>query len=226
MFAHYRVDADTLRPLIPSPLKLQEFDGSAWIGVVPFYLVIRPRWSPNLPGLSCFPEINVRTYVELDGKPGVWFFSLDASNRFAVWAANTFFSLPYFNAAIDFEKSDEAIKFSSTRKNVEQGSVAFAARYRPLEALPTAQPGSIEHFLTERYCLYTTDRRGRLYRLDVHHEPWVLFSAEATIDSNTMTLPIDVPLDDQTPLLHYADKIDVICWLNERVSGESRSMTS
>lgn len=219
LFAHYRVPVSVLREHIPEHLTVQEFDGSAWIGIVPFYLVIRPRYLPVVPGLSKFPEINVRTYVEHEGKPGVWFFSLDASNQFGVWAARRFFHLPYYNASIEFAKQGSSTQFASERSRAGDPPAQFRGSYHPQEPLAPTLPGSLEHFLTERYCLYTADDSERLIRLDVHHAPWSLHSAKATIDVNTMTAPVDIDLGDQEPMLHYADRIDVVCWSLERLSG-------
>ena len=115
LFAHWRVPTEKLRPLIPAELTLQEFDGSAWIGVVPFLLDVRPRYVPPLPIGSRFPEINVRTYVEADGKPGVWFFSLDARNPLAVWAARRFFHLPYFRAHMRIDVNAKAVRYTTSR---------------------------------------------------------------------------------------------------------------
>ena len=131
LFAHWRVPAETLRPLIPAGLAVQEFDGSAWIGVIPFLLDVRPRFVPLLPRVFRFPEINVRTYVEADGKPGVWFFSLDAKNLLAVWAARKFFHLPYYKAQMQIELDGGDVRYATRRTN---------GASRRSSSLPTAPP--------------------------------------------------------------------------------------
>ncbi len=217
LFAHWRIPAKTLRPLIPSRLTLQEFDGSAWIGVVPFLLDVRPRFVPSIPRISRFPEINVRTYVEAEGKPGVWFFSLDAANPLAVWAARKYFHLPYFRARMGIELSADAVHYSSMRT---QGlhTPEFGADYAPTSDTYLAKPGTLEHWLTERYCLYAGDPKGALFRAEVHHPPWPLQRAEARILTNTMLEPMGVSIPSDPPLLHFARRLDVTVWDLERLS--------
>src|SRR5713226_1112656 len=128
LFIHWPVPATDLRHLIPGGLTLQEFDGAAWIGVVPFRMMVRPRFTPPVPGLSYFPELNVRTYVEHDGKPGVWFFSLDATNPIAVRAARRFFYLPYYRAQMSVVRRDNQVSYRSLRSGTSQ-TIGFSARY-------------------------------------------------------------------------------------------------
>src|SRR5688572_17977314 len=150
LFLHWPVPAAALRPLIPAALELQERDGAAWLGLVPFRMEgVMRRPLPDLPWVSAFPELNVRTYVELDGKPGVWFLSLDATNALAVWAARRFFHLPYFRADMRLSQSGDSIDYVSARR---QSSFAFRGAYRPLGAVYDSAPGTLENFLTERYC--------------------------------------------------------------------------
>jgi uncharacterized protein len=212
LFAHWRVDADTLRAHVPSELELEEHSGSAWIGVTPFVVTgLRGRGMLPLPLVSSFRELNVRTYVTRDGKPGIWFFSLDASSQVAVEAARRLYRLPYFRAEIDVERRNGRIVYECAR---HEGK-AFSASYAPTGAVSPAAPGSLEHFLAERYCLYA--RHGaRLYRADIHHRPWPLQAAEATIDLNTMP-PAAIPLDGE-PLLHFSRRQDVVIWPLEQVS--------
>lgn len=216
LFAHWRVPADKLRPLIPDGLTLQEFDGSAWIGVVPFLLDVRPRFVPPLPRVSRFPEINVRTYVEADGKPGIWFFSLDARNPLAVWAARRFFHLPYYQARMQIELDGEGVRYLTQRMHGPPVP-EFVGSYHPSSDVFEATPGSIDHWLTERYCLYAQDPTGVLYRAEIHHPPWPLQRAEAEIEANTMVTPLGIPLPETPPLLHFARKLEVRVWPLERL---------
>ena len=198
-----------MRPLVPPQLTLDTFDGQCWVGVVPFHMSgIHGRGLPALPGLSRFPELNVRTYVTYGGKPGVYFFSLDAGNLAAVWAARKFYHLPYFHAAICAESHEGTIHYSSRRYH---GSAEFQGRYRPVSDAQLAVQGSIEHWFTERYCLYTT-HGGEVYRGEIHHRQWPLQSAEAELEVNTMASAGGISLPDAAPLLIFARKLDVLIW--------------
>jgi uncharacterized protein len=220
LFAHWPVPAEILRPLVPSRLTIQEHEGTSWIGVVPFRMTgVSPRWIPDLPWLSAFPELNLRLYVELDGKPGVWFLSLDAANPVAVWAARRFFHLPYFYADMSIGAEGDTFQYRSERRGA---TVRFAGSYRPTSPPYEATPGSLEHFLTERYCLYAQAPDGTLYRAEVHHRPWPLQKAEADIVVNDMASPHGLKLDGPPALLHFARKIDVVVWPLVRVASSSR----
>ena len=167
------------------------------------------------PGLARFPEINVRTYATIDGKPGIWFFSLDTPNRPAVGTARRVYRLPYFRSKIAVTRSEDRISYSSER--VDNGpSVRFEASYGPDgEVTPATEAGEFERWATERYCLYTLDDDGRVLRGDIHHPPWPLQRAHATISLNTMGDEVGVPLDGE-PRLHFARRQDVVFWLLER----------
>lgn len=227
LFAHFRVPAAVLRPLIPSQLQLQQLDGSAWLGVVPFRMqgvMFRPL--PDLPGISAFPELNVRTYVEVDGKPGVWFFSLDASNALAVWAARKFFHLPYFSAAMSVRSEADGVHYESLRRNAERSNndptESFKASYRPNSPVYSARPGTLEHFLTERYCLYAHSPTGQIFRTEIHHAPWPLQSAQAEIERCTLLPFLPEPQRGSlasVELLHFARRIDVVVWRPELVAS-------
>ena len=198
--------------MVPAELEIDTFDGTAWAGVVPFDMGgIAPRFLPPVPGLSGFPEINLRTYVTHRGTPGVWFVSLDASSAIGVWVARRFFHLPYFAADMAVTRDGDAVHYRSVRKG-NGDAPAFDGRYRPTD--PPARPlaGSVEHFLTERYCLYTTTRSGRLLRGDVHHGPWPLQPAEAEFAVNTIGSAQGVALDGP-PLLHFSRSTEVALWL-------------
>ena len=210
---HWPVPASELKALVPPKLELQEFDGTAWIGVVPFRMAgVMRRPLPDLPGVSAFPELNVRTYVVLDDKPGVWFLSLDAANRLAVWAARRFFHLPYYFADMSIAEREDGFHYRSERRGAK-----FVATYRPTSEPYFARAGTLEHWLTERYCLYAEAPSGSIWRNDVHHHPWPLQSATATIECNTFSALHDASMR-QPPLLHFARRLDVIVWTGERVA--------
>jgi uncharacterized protein YqjF (DUF2071 family) len=213
LFAHWRVPAEEVRGRIPAGLEVEEHDGSAWVGITPFRITgLRSRGTVPFPGVSSFLELNVRTYVHAgDGRSGVWFFSLDATSRLAVRAARRGYKLPYFDARITLDEVDGWTDVECARLG-ERGKV-FSGRYRPTGPASASQPGSLEAFLTERYCLYTSDPRGALYRADIHHTPWQLHPAEAEIDLTSIS-PIDL---HGQPLCHVAEPQDVLIWSLERV---------
>ncbi|MEI7684224.1 MAG: DUF2071 domain-containing protein [Planctomycetota bacterium] len=217
LFAHWPVPAAELRRLVPDGLTIQEFGGTSWVGVVPFRMtgvMLRPL--PDIPGISAFPELNLRLYVERDGKPGVWFLSLDASNSLAVWAARRFFHLPYEHARIDFQRSPNEFRFRSERKAANP-PVAIESTYRPISDPAPAVPGSLEAFLVERYCLYARSPAGVLYRSQVHHAPWPLQRAEGTVHAEELLAPHGLTLPDTAPLLHFSRGVEVVVWPLEKV---------
>ena len=205
LFAHWTVDPRELEGMIPPQLPLDVVDGRAWIAVTPFEVKgLRVRGVAPPPVLSSFPEINVGTYVTVDGQPGIFFFSLDTSSRFAVQTARRIYRLPYFRARQSFDGHT----FTSRRSDP---AAEFRAGYEPVGEARPPSPGSIEHFLTERYCLYTLDDERRIWRGDIHHRPWQLQAADADIELNTMGEQIGVELEG-TPLLHYSQRQDVVFW--------------
>jgi uncharacterized protein YqjF (DUF2071 family) len=212
LFAHWPVDAAVLRPLLPVQLQIDTFEGSAWLAVVPFRMTgVRLRGTPPLPWLSAFPELNVRTYVTRDGKPGVWFFSLDAGNALAVTIARAWFHLPYFRARMMCVDRDGWIHYQSERTHRGAPAGSLKCRYRPIGEVFSPQRGTLEYFLTERYCLYTTDGRGRVIRGEIHHAPWPLQRAEAELAHNSMAESLGIALASR-PLLHFARRQDVLVW--------------
>jgi len=218
LFMHWPVRADSLRPLVPPALKLDIFDGSAWLGVVPFRMTgVRPRFVPPVPALSNFPEINLRTYVTAGGIPGIWFFSLDAHNPLAVRLARATFHLPYFDARMSCRPSDDGILYRSARTHRGAPPAEFAARYEPSGHRFESSRGTLENFLTERYCLYAADGRGNVRRGDVHHHLWPLRPAEVEVEKLAMTGQIGVTLPETDPLLHFSERLDVLAWPPRRI---------
>jgi hypothetical protein len=171
---------------------------------------VTPRFVPALPWLSAFPEINVRTYVTVGGRPGVYFFSLDAANPIAVRSARALFRLPYFTASMRVDRGGDAVVYRSRRPS---GDAIFEARYAPSGAPFAADRDSLEYFLTERYCLYTVGRAGRVSRAEVHHAPWSLQRADAEVGVNTMTAPAGIALPPAPPHLLFAKRQDTIVWM-------------
>jgi uncharacterized protein YqjF (DUF2071 family) len=213
LFAHWPVAADRLRPLIPEAIPLDERDGSAWVAVTPFKVrAFRLRGMPHLPGVTSFPELNVRTYTTIDGKPGIWFMSLDAASSLAVASARRAYRLPYFKARMGATKAGRWVQYRSRRVSEDGDPAELSGRYRPTGPASPPAPGSLEHWLTERYCLYALDERGSVLRADIHHPPWPLQPAEAEFELNTMAQPYGLSLEASAPLLHFARRQDVVIW--------------
>jgi len=212
LFAHWRVPLERVRAHVPPELEVETHDGTAWVGVTPFRLTgLRARGTLPLPGVSAFLELNVRTYVNLGGdRPGIWFFSLDASSRLAVEAARRTYRLPYFHARMSATKRGEWVDYECAR--IDEAGRVFSGRYRPHGDVFHAEPGSLEWFLAERYCLYTV-AGGAVHRAEIHHEPWPLQPAEAEIELVSIS---QLELEGE-PLCHFSRRQDVVIWPLERV---------
>ena len=222
LFAHWPIPVEQVRPFIPSSLQVDSYEGQAWIGVVPFRMSgIRPRWLPALPWISAFPELNVRTYVIADNKPGVWFFSLDAANLVAVAVARRWYHLPYFHARMSCRGVGDGIAYESHRLHHGAPPAAFVGQYHPLGPVFQAERDSLVYWLTERYCLYAVDSRQRLYRGEIDHPPWPLQMAEAQFTTETMVSSLGLKLPDCPPLLHFSRRQEVRIWQIRAVERES-----
>lgn len=213
LFMHWAIPAGWLRPLIPPRLTIDTFEGRAWIGVVPFTMWgVRMSFAPPVPGLHAFHELNVRTYVHLDGVPGVWFMSLDANSALAVWGARRFYHLPYFRAHMNLQPQPYTISYESHRTHRKAAPADFQATWTFDEHVqPASEPGSLVFFLTERYCLYAAQREA-IYRSRIFHSPWPLRQAELSSYASTMIQSHGLQAPQDPPLLHYADALKVDIW--------------
>ena len=210
LFAHWRVDPTQLRPRIPLPFELDLYDNTAWVGVVPFQMSnVSLRGVPSIPWVSAFPEANVRTYVRVGDKPGVFFFSLDAASALAVRTARLLLNLPYYLATMTTATTEGVVSFSSERRDQD---ARLIATYRPVGEAFYAQPGSLEYFLTERYCLYQVSRRMVPYRLEIHHPRWSLQNASAEVTANTLIRAAGVSVDGDAALIHFVKRQDTVAW--------------
>ena len=215
LFLHWPVPAPSLRTLVPPPLAIQEFGGAAWVGVIPFWMSdVAWRGWPGLPGASAFPELNVRTYVSWADQPGVWFFSLDAASRLAVWAARRLYHLPYEFAAMRVRHAGEQTEYRSERPSGH----GFAATYGATGPVAASAPGSLEHWLTARYCLYARSAGGALSRAQIHHAPWPLQPAAANVSRNDMLRVHGIDVTGPAPHLCYAARMDVVVWPRQRLA--------
>ncbi len=213
LFAHWPLAPEVVARTLPAGLELDTFEGCAWLGVVPFRMSnVRLAGLPSLGVGERFPELNLRTYAKLDGKPGVWFYSLDAASPLAVAGARAWFNLPYFTARMSCAGRDGWIDYASRRTHAAAPDAAVLARYRPTSAPRRAARGSLESWLTDRYCLYSRDHGGGLLRGEIDHEPWPLQDAEAHFERNTLATAAGFGLPPIAPLLHYVERIDVVAW--------------
>lgn len=211
LFAHYPVDLKVLQSLIPDELTLDTYNGTGWVGIVAFRITgSRVRGVPPLPGMANFPEINVRTYVTIDEKPGVYFLSMDASNILVVGGARTLYHLPYVTSEMKVDYNHPFIKYKSNR--LDNCGAALNCSYRPISDPYNAPASSFEKWMAERYCLYTVNKRGELRRCDILHQPWLLQKAEANISLNTMLSSQGIPVESDKPILHFSKKKKVRMW--------------
>jgi hypothetical protein len=237
LFAHFAIDPPTLRRLVPEALTLDLYDGVAWLTISPcFASHVRPSGVPPLPGISFFPQVNLRTYVTMQGesgrdKSGIFYFSVDAANLSAVWLARVFFRLPYWHAAIQIsggtiQARDEgrnaeqrAIHFRSSRLHgpvASSGPAKFDVIYSPESEAVRARRGTLDEFLTERYCVYSWNRR-RYYRADIHHQPWALQQASVDIRANSMADPLGLALPLKPDLCHFSRSLKMLAWAPELI---------
>jgi uncharacterized protein YqjF (DUF2071 family) len=223
LFAHWRVPAASLAPLLPEGLLVDTFQSSAWLGAMPFWMDrIKVRGVPPIPGARSFPDLILRTYVreERTETPGVFCLSLDSSNLLAVAAGRAFFHLPYHSAEMHIEqRTEREFDFYSRRRFAGQ-PVRFKARYRglgPSQRLMELHSGTLEHFLMERSCLFSRDRLGQPVRANLHQASWSLEEAEAEIEQNDLAAAMGIKVPDQEPVLHYSRRLAVYVWPAELV---------
>ncbi len=213
LFAHWSIAPDVMRQVVPASLPLDTFDGKAWIGLVPFAISgLRARFLPPIPGFAGFLELNLRTYVTLNGRPGVYFFSLDAAKLWAVIGARVTYHLPYFHARMRITRDAEWFVYSSQRIHRGAPAAEFEARYRPTGEARHFDRDTLDYWLTERYALYALDGRGEIHRGEIHHPQWNLAPAELEIRKNTVPATAPLTLPDDLPLLHFSKRQDVHIW--------------
>ena len=216
LFAHWTIDPAALRPKVPAAFDLDLYDGTAWIAVVPFVMTnVAPRGVPALPRTSEFAELNVRTYVRVADRPGIYFFSLDAASALAVKAARTLFNLPYYTASMTVSATADGVDYRSDR---ESPAASLRVAYQPIGTPFHPIERTLEYFLTERYCLYNLDHHRKPYRLDIHHPRWSLQAANARVTRNTMAEACGITLAPSPQLLHFAKRQDAIAWLPEAIT--------
>jgi uncharacterized protein len=217
LFMHWPVPYEKLFPLVPQNLTIETHNGSGWLTITPLLMAdVHVRGLPGVPTASEFPELNVRTYVRYKDKPGVFFFSLDASSLLAVMTARNVLGLPYYNAEMALARDGQDIVFASRRLEAPPAELVVTYSCKGPGFHP--KPGTLEHFLTERYCLYTVDALEHVSRIQIHHGPWLLNEADVTLEKNTMDDPLGLIELSATPqLVHFSARQDTVVWTPERV---------
>lgn len=216
LFANWPVDADAIAERLPRELAVQTFDGTGWLSIVPFVNVdIRPRWTPAAMGYTV-PEVNLRTYVEQDGEPGIYFLSLDATSLLAVLGARITHHLPYFWARIDVERADGRYAVRSRRRHPGARPASFEATYAPRGEVYVPEAGSLAAFLTERRRLYTLGQDRTLRHTDVAHEPWALYDADVTLSAGSLFESNGFAHPTAEPTCYYSPGVDVVASASRR----------
>lgn len=209
LFGHWEVDAEKVQSTLPRGLFADTHEGRAYLGIVPFFMQrVRPAWLPAVPLLSWFLELNVRTYVhDAEGRPGVWFYSLDCNQPVAVWLARRFYHLPYFRASMTANLAGDSLRYSCRRAGSRSGSADYT--WKTGKAGRPAEPGSLDYFLVERYRLFAADGAGQLYEGHVYHEPYRLFSPAVETFSTLPAQSAGFALEGPPVSLLGADAVDV-----------------
>ncbi|MBU8880406.1 DUF2071 domain-containing protein [Bacillus sp. FJAT-29790] len=213
LFLHWPISSESLRPYIPPSIQIDIFGEYAWLGVILFVTEgVYPRGLSSV-SLACkFPEINLRTYVIYNGKPGIYFLSLDSRNWASTMIGKSWFHLPYYYAQISFQQKGQAFHFQSTRKGKIDEPIKFSCNYAHSSEVYFTQEGTLDHWLTERYCMFSSDKGSNIYSVDLHHRPWPLQKAEAEIYTNTLFSPFHFDLSEVKPLSHFSKGIDALFW--------------
>ena len=217
LFIHWPVPAEALRPLVPEALQIDTFGAAAWVGLIPFTMpAFRTAWLPPIPTMHRFHECNVRTYVTGDGRPGVYFLSLDAASRLAVWGARRWWGLNYHHARIDLRRDGDVVQYSVDRiRNRAAPGAHLRCAWRIGAPRRRSRPGDLDYFLTERYMLYGAGQ-GRPLRGRIWHEPWALREAQLLELDDTLVGAAGISVPDEGPVLYHADRLEVGAWLPQR----------
>lgn len=210
LFLHWPVQPEQLRPYIPSVLEIDTYDGSAWLGIVAFEMEgIYFRGLSFFSVVAPFSEVNVRTYVKHEGRPGVFFISLDVNDWASLLIAKRWYRLPYHSADIAIRRKGNAIFYDSVRRNLP---VRFDGICTPKENEFFPSNDTLDHFLTEKYCFYTTQNNKDIFHGDIHHQPWPLQRADVQIQRNTLFSPLNLDFSEEDPVVHFSKGVDSLMW--------------
>lgn len=218
LFTHWPISAELLRPHIPRSLKIDTFDGTAWLGVVVFGMEgIYLRGLSALSVTPKFAEVNVRTYVQWKGKPGVYFLSLDVGDLASLMIARRWYRLPYKAARISSHNESQTFSCQSQRKGQAKFPIGFQAEYIPLSEVYFSKKEMFDHWLTERYCFFSADKRGNIYCGEIHHQPWPLQKVEIEICRNSLFTPFQFDLSEEKVIAHFSKGLDSLFWNIKRL---------
>ena len=221
LFAHYPVKLELLQKLVPPVFQLDSYNGIGWVGVVPFHVQNhRVRLLPPIPGFDRFAQINIRTYVTVNGKRGVYFIRVHMNHLIAGVLAKTFYYMPFQAAIVKMEQSDRYINFCS----IKSKQIEFQCHYTPISESKLAEKASFEHWLVERYSMYSLNRKGEVMRSDILHNYWPLQLAEGEITNHSILLNEGIQVANNEPILHYAKKMEAMLWPVVRENGGKTGM--
>ena len=219
LFTHWPIPTEILRPHIPSALEIDTYNGSAWLGVVVFVMEgIYPRGLSSISLTPTFPEINVRTYVHYNGKPGIFFMSLDVGDWASYTIAKRWYRLPYKKADISFQKEGQTFYCQSVRKGKTNPPISFQVKYTPVSEVYFPKEGTLDHWLTERYCLFSTNNGINIFCGEIHHRPWPLQKVEAEISRNTLLTPFKIDGTEVQPIYHFSKGVDTFFWNIKKIA--------
>lgn len=208
-FLHWRFRAADIQRLLPAGLEVEECDGSAWVGLVPFFLRVGLPGVRPVPWLSQFAETNVRTYVRgADGETGIWFFSLDAARLGAVLSARSTYRLPYFWSRMRLEHTGDVLRYDCRRRWPGPRGARSSVTIETGDAYDPAELGDLDHFLTARWALYSAPRFG-IRRAEASHDPWPLRRARAVHVDDELITAAGLPAPTGPPLVHYSESVEV-----------------
>jgi uncharacterized protein YqjF (DUF2071 family) len=224
LFASWPVAPEVMRACVPEPLEIDTFDGTAWLTIVPMHMRdLHVRDLPPIPGTSTFPEINLRTYVKVGGRPGVYFFSIECNAPFADLVANLLFDFPYKPATMNYRVDGPSIAIDSARGGGSANAANFSAKYQPVGDAFTPAPGSLEDFLLSRFASFSVANTGAVLRGDLHHDVWTIRRAQADISVNSLAKSAGIDVLDRAPQLFYSQGTDTVVWpLVEQIPAPTR----
>ncbi|MBI1880661.1 MAG: DUF2071 domain-containing protein, partial [Chloroflexi bacterium] len=211
LFMHWPIPAEHLRPLVPTQMELDTYDGQAWLSLIPLRMgSLHLRWLPPIPGTSTIIQVGLRTYIHVNHEPAIYYLTQYADNDLYIWVARYLFQLPYHKARMTFSPQQAGFHFEC---HEPASGAEFVASYRPVGQPSPATPGSLEHFLLERYTLFSQSPAGKLYRGVVGHAPWPVQQIEVDIERNTIPSVMGLTLPPAAPLLHFSPGVHDIAWL-------------
>lgn len=208
-FLHWAFDPADVQRLLPGSLRVETFGGAAWVGLVPFFMRVATPSGHGVPWASQFCETNVRTYArDRDGRPGIWFLSLDAARLGAVAVARGSYRLPYFWSRMRLAIRGEEVAYACRRRWPGPRGTVSRVRVRIGDRYDAAELTDQDHFLTARWVLFSV--RGDRQRFSrACHQPWPLYRAQARAVDDGLLAAAGLPPPREEPVTHYSPGVDV-----------------